>query len=274
MNQAIRISCRNDEQRVLVAGNWARRINECLVRCRPGTDAVKWYENPAPAGEATRSAIVHHFAINERGRPASHVQLAWQAAEPGGLKITAGGESLPMTESLVGRIFGLLALMAAVAAFLLWIWFVYENVGRVWNRVTSFRGGYDAEHASKLAVGWLLVGWAVGPVFAGLGVGMVGAWFNEQVHRWRQKRAGAFARKHLDAPLQSAIDAALKECTTDSQILMNLGQNHPGTPHPVHPNIIYGEKGDLQPAPGFTWVNAADPKSFAVKPAERHSGLG
>lgn len=266
MIQAIRFTCHRDDLRVVVARNWGRRVQETLARCCPEKDAVKWYEEPPAANTATPASIVHSFDVHAGGRVATRVQLTWHAGESGELRLNTEGAGLTKVESLPGRIFGVLAWLAAIAALLLWVWFAYENAGRVWNRVTSFRGGYDAGHASKLAVAWLLLGWAVGPVFAAFGVSLIGDWFDTRLHQHRQARAADFARQHLDAPLEAAIAATMAECATDNQVMMNFGQNHPGTPHPVHPHIVYGANGELQPAPGFAWASN-DPKSFAVKPA-------
>ena len=88
--------------------------------------------------------------------------------------------------SRVGKMAGALGVIGAVGGFGLWVWFVIENGGRVWARVTSFAPGPG--RASKLEVGWMLVGWAMGPVFALLILGAIGAWIDSVILRLRTPR--------------------------------------------------------------------------------------
>ncbi|MDP7693335.1 MAG: caspase family protein, partial [Vicinamibacterales bacterium] len=39
----------------------------------------------------------------------------------------------------------------------------------------------------------------------------------------------------------------------------------PGTPHPIHPNVVYAEGGMVNPAPGYGWASD-DPEDFSVVP--------
>jgi len=76
--------------------------------------------------------------------------------------------------------------LAALGAFGLWVWFAIENAGRVWERVSSF--GPGPGRATKLEVAWLLVGWAVGPVFVLVGWSALVGGLGRLGHRLRGSR--------------------------------------------------------------------------------------
>ncbi len=78
------------------------------------------------------------------------------------------------TKTLIGRLFSGLAVLGAVGAFGLWVWFAISDWSRVWNRIASTFGADRPDRASKLEVGWFAVGWAVGPAFAAFGIWAVG----------------------------------------------------------------------------------------------------
>jgi len=83
----------------------------------------------------------------------------------------------------VGRLFGVLAVLGAIAAFGLWVWFAITDWSRIWNRIASTFGADREDKASKLEVGWLAVGWALGPAVAALVISMVGGWLDRL---WRR----------------------------------------------------------------------------------------
>ena len=192
--------------------------------------------------------------------------MVWLAKAPDKLRISAGAEGLVMTASLAGRLFNVLAVLAAITAFGLWIWFVRVDWHRVWNRLSTFSPGYDDTHATKLEVYWLLMGWALGPAFAGFAFFLAGHWFDEIIHGYKMKRMAAFARRQLDGALAELVEQALAGCSRDGLQTANLGQAHTGAPHPTHPNIVYSEKGEFRPAAGYVW-SSTDPASLEVKPA-------
>lgn len=75
---------------------------------------------------------------------------------------------------LIGRLFSGLAVLGAVAAFGLWVWFVISDWSRIWGRIASTFGADRPDRASKLEVGWFAVGWAVGPVVAAFAIWTLG----------------------------------------------------------------------------------------------------
>ena len=77
-------------------------------------------------------------------------------------------------KTLIGRLFSGLAVLGAVAAFGLWVWFAISDWSRVWSRIASTFGADRPDRASKLEVGGFAVGWAVGPAFAAFAIWTVG----------------------------------------------------------------------------------------------------
>ena len=88
--------------------------------------------------------------------------------------------------SLVGSAVRVLGGAAALGAFGLWVWFVVSNFGRLWERVSNFAPGPG--RATKLEVGWALVGWAMGPVFAIAIFACLAAGIDSVVARLRRRR--------------------------------------------------------------------------------------
>jgi|GEM_PF-6200288 len=252
----IPVTCRNDED--AVSTQWARRLDAALKTRFPRAASVRWYLEPAKPG-IPRTEIEHYFEVRD-GRQAARVRLLWRAAEPDSLYLTAGAAGMPKRKTFMGRVFGALALVAALVAFLLWCWFAYETV----PKLPTFFG--HARH--NLEVAWLLLGWGVGPAFAAVGVSAIGDWFDTRAYEAQKKVAEGFAREQLDATLAAAVHQALAACAGDDALTKQLGQAHTGAAHPKHPNVVYAAKGDYRPAPGYTWASD-DPKSMAVKLLEK-----
>lgn len=93
-------------------------------------------------------------------------------------------------KSPIGRIFGVLAVLGAVAAFGLWAWFAVSDWGRIWNRIASTFGADRTDRASVLEVAWLAVGWAVGPALAALLIWTLGAMLDGLWRRISPARRG------------------------------------------------------------------------------------
>lgn len=128
------------------------------------------------------------------------VRITW---ESGTLSASATSELDPGSVKVFDKFFGFVGMVAAVAAFGLWVWFAIHNWPRIWNRI-SFAQSED--RASKLEVGWLLVGWAMGPAFVILGADGIGGWCDGKLRKFREGRLAAFAKREL----QAAVDAELQ----------------------------------------------------------------
>jgi hypothetical protein len=259
----VRLSPRNDAEIPAIIRNWARHVHDNLPRRFPAPFTLRWTEQPAAPDKNT--APIHCIDLVSGGKIAARIRIAWLSSSPGTLRITAGAEGLPAQKSVLGQVAGYLAGFGAVAAFLGWVWFAYVDWHRVWNRVSSFAGGYDRDHASKLEVFWLGIGWLLGPLLVGFTFGILGHTCDQDAQARRARKIDAFARRELDGALAAIVNEALAVCARDAEATLALGQTHPGSPHPTKPNLVYSDKGTFRPAPGYTWATD-DPHSTAVKP--------
>ena len=78
----------------------------------------------------------HETPLTPDDAAPGRVNLYWDALKPDGLSITAGSQGVTKTESSVAKAFVYVTIAAAAAAFLLWIWFVWADWQRIWNRLS------------------------------------------------------------------------------------------------------------------------------------------
>lgn len=125
--------------------------------------------------------------------------MTWESET---LFAAASSEIDPASVKGFDKFFGFVGMVAAIAAFGLWVWFAIHDWSRIWSRI-SFKD--TADRASKLEVAWLLLGWAMGPVFAIFGAGMLGDWCDGKLRKLREGRLAAFAKAELDAVVDSEL---------------------------------------------------------------------
>jgi hypothetical protein len=186
---------------------WAERIAAAVEHRGAGrwTTRVATVPRRTAGGEEEGSdGWVDVFAGSRlRGR----VRVAWTRTRPAELVVEATSVDAPHRKARLARVVEALGIAAALGAFGLWVWFAIHDWTRIWTRVTSFSGP-GPDRASKLEIGWLCVGWAMGPVFAWLGFGLVAAWIDGTAQRWEIRRLDAFARRELDGVVRATLERA------------------------------------------------------------------
>jgi hypothetical protein len=166
---------------------------------------------------------VHWIDLTSRSGIEGRVRVAWDPSRPAELVVEAISEGIPLSKTAAGKFFGFLGLLGAVAAFGLWVWFAICDWSRILNRLASTFSARAENSASKLEIGWLLVGWAVGPAFVAFGASMISGWFDEQGRKLRVRRVQAFARKELDGAVAAEIQRARDESALDFGLRSELG---------------------------------------------------
>lgn len=247
-----------------IVNAWGARLRDRLTERYSGRFTVDWTEDKeAPS----RPLPAFHQWLTLKRRDTCHgcIGLVWDQEQPGLLRIRTEAGSLPKPEIRIHRLLDMLSGILGVAGFGSWVWFAVVDWRRIWNRVSTFPSGYDATHATKLEVLWLLVGWALSPAVGIMIAELVRAWAENLAAAWQRRRVQAFAKKELDQILETLIQDALKETSQDPKVCLALGQAHLGHPHPVHPNLVWAAKGRYKPAEGFTWASE-DSDSLAVVP--------
>jgi hypothetical protein len=260
----VRVTGPQDALPADIVSAWGARLRDRLTERYPGRFTVDWTEDKeAPA--RPRPAL-HQWLILRRGT-AIHgcIGLVWDQEQPGLLRIRTEADALPRPEMRIHRLLDGVSGILGVAGFGSWVWFAVVDWRRIWNRVSTFASGYDATHATKLEVLWLLVGWALSPAVGIMIGGLVRAWIENLVAAWQRRRVQAFARRELDQALEAMVQETLKETALDPKVCLTLGQAHLGHPHPVHPNLVWAANGQYKPAEGFTWASE-DSDSLAVVP--------
>lgn len=128
------------------------------------------------------------------------VKITW---ESGILFAETSSTIDPNSVKVFKKFFEFVGMVAAIGAFGIWVWFAIHNWSRIWNRLSFAE---TADRASKLEVGWLLVGWAVGPAFVFFGADMIGDWCDGKLRRFREGRLAAFAQSELQAAVNSELE--------------------------------------------------------------------
>ncbi len=251
---------------------WAIAIREGL-KAKFGTRFTVdwtdyWSPNPAgggPAGRDYRQSI----AVAENGRPYARIDLLSPAAAPRTLACAV--ETVGKPFELGAKVMTAVGVMAGIAAFCGWVyWSFFEGgFGRAWARLITF--GRCAGCANKLEVFFVLfTGWLAMPVMAGFACVFVGTAFDERVERvldWGRRRK-------LNRVLVPWLTELLRELEGKAAADYQAGQDFgtapmahaaAGTPHHVHPNIVWNGNGNIRPADGYMWASD-DTASFAVKP--------
>ena len=248
-----------------IANAWCVRLRDRLAERYPGPYTVAWTEDKeAPA--RTPAGLRHWLTLRREGTLQGRISLAWDQTRPGLVRIRTEVASLPAPDIRIGGLLDVLDWVLGAAGFGLWIWFVVGDWRRVWNRVSTFASGYDATHATKLEVFWLMLGWALSPAIAVMLVEFLRARIEILAEAWQRRRVRAFTRKDLDRVLDSLVQEVLNETTRVPEVCLALGQAHPGQPHPIHLNLVWAAGGKYNPAEGFRWASE-DPSSLDVVPA-------
>lgn len=243
---------------------WGAALRDGLSQRYAHGFELSWTQEEE-ASQQNPPVILHWLTLKKGPDLVGRIRLAWESEEPGLLRIHMETEHLPEPPIPLDRFLDVLAVAGAILAFGGWIWFVIQDWHRVWNRVSSFAGGYDAEHATKLEVFLVLVGWAMAPITAIFLVEIVRGRF-KALGQWAQRRrVQTFAQQELEGVLTDLLQKQLQGCQTDAQACLRLGQAHPGSPHPVYPNILWAGDGKYQPAEGFQWVSES-PECLDVIP--------
>lgn len=241
---------------------WGGRLRDRLSERYSGRYTVAWTEDKeAPA--RTPPSLRHWLTIWRGKTLQGRAGLVWDQAQPRLLRLRTEAQGLPGPELRIDRVFEVLNWLLGVVGFGLWVWFVKVDWQRIWNRLSTFPSGYDATHATKLEVLWLLVGWALSPAVAVIVAGMIRALVEAAAEAWQRRRVLGFNRKDLDGTLESIVQVTLQESTQDPQACVALGQAHLGQPHPVHPNLVWAANGQYNPAEGYRWASE-DPASLDV----------
>jgi hypothetical protein len=245
-----------------VINAWGARLRDRLTERYSGRFTVAWTEDKeAPA--RTPPALRHWLTLRRGDSLQGRIGLAWDSQWPELLKTGTETEALPHPDLPVNNGFGFLEVILGVVGFGSWVWFAVVDWQRIWNRVSTFGSGYDATHATKLEVLWLLVGWGLTPAI-GIGIaGLIRVLFGLLVAAWQRQKVRAFNRKELGPVLQTMLQEALAETTKDPNTCLTLGQAHLGEPHPIHPHLVWAAKGKYNPAEGYTWASD-DPSSLEV----------
>ncbi len=214
-----RCTTRSDRERV--ASAWAERVRRELdVVAADGWTTQVSRESP-PDGEAGSGESTHGIDVLEGSRLRGRVRLGWDASNPGALAVGATSDGAPRVATAVGRLARFLGLVGAVLVFGSWVWFCIEDAGRVWNRIKSF-GGPGPDRASKLEIGWMAVGWAVGPVFVFIGFSALAGWFDGIAARARTRSLARFARRELDARVGEVVERIAADA--DPSVRAQLGR--------------------------------------------------
>lgn len=247
-----------------IANAWGARLQDRLAERYSGRFTVDWTEDKTMLA-LTPPAIRQWLTLQRGNTFQGRIGLVWDHEHPGRLQIRTEVDPLPRPDLPIKNLFDLLGLIMGVIGFGIWVWFAVVDWHRIWNRVSSFGSGYDATHATKLEVLWLLVGWGLTPAI-GVGIaGLIRAQIETVAAAWQRRRVQAFTRKDLGQTLEAMVQNMLKEASLDPKACLALGQAHIGEPHPVHPNLVWSAKGQYKPAEGFTWASD-DPDSLTVAP--------
>lgn len=202
-----------------VARNWVRRLKAALDARFSAGHTVTWTAQEPAAGVP----YVQFLDVAQAGRAVGRLRVTWDPARGEALRIEPTAEGLPVEKTALGSLLGLLAVGGALAAFGLWVWFAIHDWSRVWNRVASTFGPDREDRATKLEVGWLLVGWAVGPAFVGFGVGALGDKVDRAAAGRRARRVEAFGRTELEPLIVASVEEGRAAARADEQTAADLG---------------------------------------------------
>lgn len=245
-----------------IVDTWGGRLNEMLTEHYLGRLKVDWTLDQ-DAYNQNPPAILQWFALRKGSRLMGHIRLAWNPNQPDSLQIRTDSRTLPEAPTPPDPGVPVLDWVAALAGLGAWLWFAILDWHRIWNRVSTFSGGYDAEHATKLEIYLLALGWALGPILAIVLLQILRAGFGALGRAWQRLILWAFAKRELDQVLEQLIQNHLRACREDIQACLALGQAHPGSPLPMHANLVWGRDGKYLPAEGYRW-NSEDPDSLDV----------
>jgi hypothetical protein len=245
---------------------WGGRLKMQLAEHYAGRLEVVWTDAEEASGQRP-PGILQWLTLRQEARLMGRIRLAWHPGRPDSLQIRTEMKALPEAPIPLEPVLKTLTGVAVVAALGGWVWFVIQDWHRVWNRVSSFSGGYDAEHASKLEVYLVLLGWVIALGVAAVVMGILRLGF-DGFGRLRQRvRVWAFARRELDQVLERLLGDRLEACRGNIQDCLNLGQAHPGNPLPTHAHLVWGQDGRYLPAEGYRW-SSEDPASLDVAPKD------
>jgi len=247
-----------------IVNAWGAGLRDRLIERYLGRLTVAWTEDKE-AQARTPPALRHWLTLQRGDALQGRIGLVWEQARPDVLETRTEVDGLPEPKLRFSLLLDILGWTLTLVAFGCWVWFVVVDWQRIWNRVSTFGSGYDATHATKLEVLWLLVGWALSPAIAIGIVALIRAQIEAAAATWQRLRVQAFHKKELNQSLESMVQEALGEAAKDGKACLALGQAHIGQPHPVHPNLVWAAKGRYQPADGFTWASDA-PDSLEVVP--------
>lgn len=212
-------------------------------------------------------AIIQWLTLRKGSRLMGHIRLAWNSNQPDNLQIRTDSRTLPDAATLEDPGVPVLDWVAALAGLGAWLWFAIVDWHRIWNRVFSLSFGYDAEHATKLEIYLLALGWALGPILAIVILQIIRGGVDAVAGSWHRLVVWVFARRELDKVVEKLLQDRLQACREDPQVCLALGQAHPGSPHPIHANLVWGQDGKYLPAEGYCWASE-DSNSLGVAPKE------
>ena len=231
----VSLFCRTPDEHVVVVRNWAGRLAAALpARVGESVTAKWWVEERQADAAGSPGPYVQWIDLKRGERVVGRVRLRWNPASPRTLHVESTSEGVALAETVLSRglagiasAFNVLAIVAAIGAFGLWVWFAIADWSRIWARVSTFSGGGPGR-ASKLEVTWLLMGWALGPLFAGFAVVFVGQFVRALSEGRRKPAPDAIPAARLDAECASIIGAAEASAAADAKVMVDLGQRFPG----------------------------------------------
>ena len=231
----VALFCRTPDEYVVVLQNWAARLAAALPsRFGEGVTAKWWVEERKADAAGAPGPYVQWIDLKRGERIVGRMRLRWDPASPSAMRVESVSDGVALVETVLSRslagvasAFNVLAIAAAVGAFGLWVWFAIADWSRIWARVSTWSGAGPGR-ASKLEVTWLLMGWALGPLFTGFAVVFVGQFVRALSEGRRKPAPDAIPAARLDAECASIIGAAEASAAADAKVMVDLGQRFPG----------------------------------------------
>jgi hypothetical protein len=222
------------------------------------------WSNSDPASASSIPGYNEEIALTENGRPYARIVLRSPAGQPRAIECELESCAPPIKPA--SAVMGLVAILAALAAFGGWVYYLFFGGG--WGRaVERFSHlGQCRDCATKLEIFFLFVGgWLAVPVMVAVPFYMLGQVLDELINNFRNKLALRKLVKQLLPDLEQTLRDIQQTAATDSRFAtFPVVHQVDGTPHEKHPNVVWDGKGNLRPVTGYTWAED-DVASYAVK---------